>query len=566
MTSPYARPLPPLVDLPAPRRLPREATNLVPSEEIIAESTGALRRRLLRIFWAPGLVLLGLWYLLLVLYVVGASPTFWFFSGLAALAEPSFFRSALITLGFTTTGLGTAFLLVPLAATVLSLAVMPLAPTLIAGLQPRRFLTEREFQRAVANRVTAVLMVPPILIVLASPLSVVLGMRQPWTGLGAGPLSSWCLALGALQLTWVIVRRTVSAPRLLGIEELTSLEHTSRVSRDLEKRRAAEKQVRAQDRRHLPPNLGTPALNAAATPRGALVALGHIARTSLVWVLPAAAGIGWLIFGITDLVTVLSGLATMDLTSVSAPLRWQHALVVGLVTGLVMVGIALAPALAVPLAAGQRDQVRDQRSHPDWAPRARLNPWEARVAALTGWLSAGWALFGTILATIVVQLLQVANGVTGTWTVMTALVLVPLLGVAASVAMRTGLRDVLYGPAGDYTRREAPYALLAPEVGTRADRAKDPAVRAALRKRLQAEGGDHTLAIFDLDVAGERLWVDDNQPGAKDTAVREADLTRGLLPDFGSEGSAFTGGGFTAADEDAPQHAIPDSVAGLREP
>lgn len=188
------------------------------------------------------------------------------------------------------------------------------------------------------------------------------------------------------------------------------------------------------------------------------------------------------------------------------------------------------------------------------------------MAALTGWLSAGWALFGTILATIVVQLLQVANGVTGTWTVMTALVLVPLLGVAASVAMRTGLRDVLYGPAGDYTRREAPYALLAPEVGTRADRAKDPAVRAALRKRLQAEGGDHTLAIFDLDVAGERLWVDDNQPGAKDTAVREADLTRGLLPDFGSEGSAFTGGGFTAADEDAPQHAIPDSVAGLREP
>src|SRR5690606_16395345 len=132
-----------------------------------------------------------------------------------------------------------------------------------------------------------------------------------------------------------------------------------------------------------------------------------------------------------------------------------------------------------------------------------------------------------------------------TWVLVTtiALVVVPLLGFAASSGMKQGLRDVLYGPAGDYMRRTSPYALVAPEIGTRAQRAADPAVRAALRKRLQAEGGDHTLEIFDLDAAGERLWVDDSEPGAKDTAVRAADLERGLLPDFGGEGSQLTGGG-----------------------
>ena len=89
--------------------------------EIIAESTAAIRRRLLRRSWAPGLVLLGLWYLLLALYVVGSSPTFWFFSLLASLAEPVLLRSALVDLGFTSTGLWTAFLLVPAAGTALRL-------------------------------------------------------------------------------------------------------------------------------------------------------------------------------------------------------------------------------------------------------------------------------------------------------------------------------------------------------------------------------------------------------------------------------------------------------------
>ncbi|WP_394214057.1 hypothetical protein [Brachybacterium vulturis] len=562
MTSPPARPLPPLRELPPPPQLPWEAASLVPPGEIIAESKAAIRRRLLRMLWAPGLVLLGLWYLLLVLYVAGASPAFWFFSLLAVLGDPSFLDVAIVSLGFTPAGLGTAFLLVPAALTLLSLLPALLAPSLVAGLQPRRFLSERGFQREVATRVTALLMLPPILVVLLLPLTVLLDLTQPWSGLGAGPLSSWCLGLAALQLAWVLVRRLVPAARLLGIAEPGALATTARLERDLGKRAAAAAQVRAQDRRHLPP---TPALGRAATPRGALRALGLIARSSLTWVVPAALGTGWLIFGITDLVTVLSGLASMDLTQMTSPLHWQQLAVAAPLTGLVLLGLALSPALSVLLAATQRDQVRDQRTYEEWAHRARVNPWEARVVGLTGWFAAGWMLLGAVLAALVLQLLQVATALSWVWIVMIVLVLAPLQGLAAAAAMRAGLRDVLYGPAGDFMRRESPYALVAPDLGTRAERAEDPAVRAALRKRLQAGGGDHSLEIFDLDIAGERLWVDDSDPGASDTAVREADLARGALPDFGGEGSAFTGGGQAPAEIEASQHGIPESLGGLQD-
>lgn len=565
MTSPYTRSLPPLTDLPAPRRLPSEATSLTPPGEIIAESKGAIRKRLLRTFWAPGLVLLGLWYVLLGLYVLGASPTFWFLSLLSALAEPAFLRAALIDLGFTSAGLGAAFLLVPAAATLLSLALVPLAASHIAGVQPRRFLSEREFQRAVATGVTAVLMLPPLLVVIALPLTVLMGLPQPWSGLGAGPLSSLCLAVLALQLAGVLMRRTITAPKLLGVTDAEALRTTARIGRDPQERRDAAKQVLAQDRRHLPPNPGTEAASAAFTPRGAVITLALLCRASLTWVIPAAAGLGWLIFGITDMITVIVGFSTMDLVDAGSSLPILQLLLALPVAAVVLLGLALAPGIAMMLSEERRDQVTDQRTYEDWGHRARVNPWEARVVGLTGWVSAGWGLLGAIMLAVLLQVVQVATALSWVWIVAGALVLVPLLGFAAASAMRGGLRDLLYGRAGDYVRRESPYALVAPDIGTRADRAKDPAVRAALRKRLQAAGGDHTLEIFDLDAAGERLWVDDSEPGAKDTAVREADLSRGTLPDFGGEGSSFTGGGRTSGDDSPPRHGIPDSVTGLRE-
>lgn len=565
MTSPHSRTLPPLTDLPSPPRLPEEETHLVSPGEIMVESRSEILRRLLRRLWAPALVLLGLWYVLLTLYVVGASPTFWFFSLLAGLGDPAYLRQAMSALNFTSEGLWTAFLLLPAVATMLSLLGALLVPRLVAPLQPRRFLSETQFQRGVEDRTAAMLLALPVLTVLALPLTVVLGLPQPWTGLGAGPLSVWCAGLVALELAWVLVRRTVPAARLLGITSHEVLHTEARIGTDPERRRAAARQHLAQDRRHLPPNPGTPAADGARSPRGALTALALIARSALTWVLPALAGTSWLVLGIADLVTVLGSLSATGLSQVETPLRWQH-LAVGLpLLVLVAAGCALAPALAVPLSSGHRAQVRDQRTYAEWTHRARVNPWEVRVCALTGWLCAGWALAVTVLAVVLLPLL--GAGTTLTWVFLTllALLVVPLLGVAATQAMKSGLRDVLYGPAGDFMRRQTPYALVAPEFGTRADRAKDPAVRAALRKRLQADGGDHALEIFDLDAAGERLWVDENAPGASDTAVRQTDLARGVLPDFGSEGSSFTGGGNSPSEQASHLHDIPDTVTGLRE-
>ena len=565
MTSPHSRTLPPLTDLPSPPRLPEEETHLVSPGEIMVESRREILRSLLRRLWAPALVLLGLWYVLLTLYVVGASPTFWLFSLLAGLGDPAYLRQAMSALNFTSEGLWTAFLLLPALATVLSLLGALLVPRLVAPLQPRRFLSETQFQRGVEDRTTAMLLALPVLTVLALPLTVVLGLPQPWTGLGAGPLSVWCAGLVALELAWVLVRRTVPAARLLGITSHEVLHTEARIGTDPERRRAAARQHLAQDRRHLPPNPGTPAADGARSPRGALTALALIARSALTWVLPALAGTSWLVLGIADLVTVLGSLSATGLSQVETPLRWQH-LAVGLpLLVLVAAGCALAPALAVPLSSAQRAQVRDQRTYAEWAHRARVNPWEARVCALTGWLCAGWALAGTVLAAVLLPLLGAGTALTWVFLTLLALMVVPLLGVAATQAMKGGLRDVLYGPAGDFMRRETPYALVAPEFGTRADRAKDPAVRAALRKRLQADGGDHALEIFDLDAAGERLWVDENAPGASDTAVRQADLAQGVLPDFGSEGSAFTGGGNSPSEQASHLHDIPDTVTGLRE-
>ncbi|APX33134.1 hypothetical protein BH708_10910 [Brachybacterium sp. P6-10-X1] len=569
MPSPPSHPLPPLTDLPPPRELPREETHLVPPSEIIAESKRALTGRLLRIFWAPGLVLLGLWYVLLILYVTGASPTFWFLSGLAALGDPMILRSAMSSLGFSSSGLWTAFGLLPVAATALSLALVPLAPSAIAGMDPRRYLSEAGFQREIATRLTAVLMIPPVLVVAALPLSVALGLPQPWNGLGAGPLMALSLGLGAILLGWVLVRRTVSAPRVLDLDTAEAVELAGRLGRDLDERSAAAQRALAQDRRHLPPSPGTSAASAALTPRGALLALAHIARASLTWVAPAAAGLGWLVFGITDLVTTFSGITQSDLTQVSAPLQWQLVALGAPMAVLVAFGVSLAPGLAILAAQNQRRLVIDQRTYASWAHRARVNPWEARVVSLTGWFSAGLALLGLTATAVLLALLGAATPVAWAGIVAGALVLTPLLGAGASAAMKSGLRDVLYGPAGTYMRRRTPYALVAPDIGTRAQRAKDPAVRAALRQRLQAEGGDHTWEIFDLDAAGEQLWVDDDEPGARDTVVRAADLAQGRLPDFGGDGSALTGGGDGPRgeyrSEDLPgRHEIPDSVTGLR--
>src|SRR5699024_9618827 len=605
MTPARDQPLAPLTNLPPPPQLPPEDPSLVLPAEIIAESRRTIARGLRRIAWAAALILIALWYVLLVLYVAGGSPTYWGLGALASLAEPTLLRTIMYQLGFTSSGLWMAFLLLPVGATVLSLLLLPLATAAIAGMNPRRHLSEAGFQREVATRITAVLMIPPLLTVAALPITVLLGVPQPWSGIGAGPLTALALAGGAprltsdaarvlahrpparsgiaagpptalalavvaLLLTWVSIPGWVTAPRVLGIQSAAALETTARLDRDLDKRHAAALKVLAQDRRHLPPTPGTPQAAGALTPRGATTALALILRSSLTWVVPALMGLAWIVFGITDIVVTFSGISDLELNPGPSPLRWQ-ALAAGLpLLGLSLLAIAMTPALARLLSNGMRSQVTDQRTYPSWAHRARVNPWEQRVVTLTGWLNALIVLGATVVLGLALVLLDAVNGLAWVWMTLNVLVIAPLLGLAAAAAMRTGLRDVLYGPAGRYMRRDTEFALVAPDIGTRTERAEDPAVRAEMRRRLQEQDGDHSLEIFDLDTAGDRLWVDDSMPGARETQIRAVDIARGQLPDFGADDSPFAAPAHAGARRErheAPsrQHDIPGSVADLRE-
>lgn len=569
MTTPYTRALPPLRGLPSPPRVPSAAPHLVPPAEILAESKRAITRRLLAIFWVPALILLALWYTLLTLYVVGASPTFWGLSLLVTLVEPGLFTQSMTSLGFSSRGLWLAYLFIPLLATATSVPLIPVATRAIAGLNPRLFLSERAFQESVSSRITAVFLAPAVLVVAALPVAVVLGMPMPWSGLGAGQLMALCLGLGAIMLAWVSVRRSVTAARVLGVAPWQQVRATAQLEPDQERRRAAAKLVLAQDRRHLPPNPGSPESAGAFTPRGMLTALAATARASLLWVWPAAVVLGWVIFGIADFALVIAGIASEDLTQVPSALRWPVAAIGAPVLLLVLFAVALAPGLAALCARSLRGQVRDQRTYAEWAHRSRVNPWEARVVALTGVFTGCVVALGAMVLGGALSLVQAGTAVStvALWTVV--LVLAPLSGAAAAAAMRSGLRDVFYGPAGWYMQRESPYALVAPEIGTRAERAKDPAVRAELRRRLQEQAGDHSLQIFDLDRAEERLWVDESLPGATDTAVRAADVAAGNLPDFGAESSPFVGDASTpgrdATGGNPNAEPIPDSITGLRE-
>lgn len=567
MTSPFDRSLPPLTGLPSPPRLPEENPSLVPPAEIMAESRAAITRRLLRIVWMPALVLIGLWLTLLFLYIAGASPTFWLLSLLVGLFEPMYLSGAVRSLGFSSSGLWAAVLLLPVLATGLSVALLPLASRVISGIDPRRLLSEADFQRQVATRITAVLMAPPLLIValltllVAQPIGQVPGLH--WPSLSAGPLTALCAGLLSIMLAWVWIRSWVSAVRVLQVTPLPALLTTARLDRDHDKRHVAAARVLAQDRRHLPPTPGSTEEHGARSPRGLLTALRVSARAWLTWVAPTMLALGVIVFGIADVVAVIMGMG-QDLQAVeSAPLSLPA--VAGFLTVLLFTALAaaLAPAVAIELSRGQKAQVSDQRSYPEWAHRARVNPWEARVVGLSGWITAAAALASLAAVAGLLQLLGAATALLWTWLVLGALVAVPLVGLGTAAGLREDLRDVIYGPAGLYMRRETPHALVAPDLGTRADRGRDPAVRAHLRQRLQAQGGDHQLEIFDLDAAGERLWIDESLPGARTTEVRAADVAAGRLPDFGGQGSPFQAPhqGYGRRDHD-----IPDSVPGLREP
>ena len=530
-------------------------------QEILVESRRTITRRLLRISWAPGLVLAGLWAVLALLYVFGTSPTMWTLSLLVGLGDPVLLRATVRGLGFTSTQLWTIFLLAPTLGPLLGAPLLPVAASAVARMRPREYLSEQAFQRAVAERITAILLAPPIAAeLLVTALMLAGADLVHWAAPSGGTLAALAAAFLAGRLAWTVLIRIVSAPRVLGIEPVSEVRARAQLDRDPAERARAAKLVLAQDRRHLPPNPGTPQASAGLRPAGALRALAQYGRVLLVSILPIVAAVAWVIFSIIDLVAVFAGM--------SGPLRpdsppvgaISRVLVLESVLVFVLFALAagFAPGLAAAMAGGARSRVLDERTYEAWSDRARVNAWEARVVQGSAWIVTGFAAVALVAWEILTRATAVASAVTVTWTVIGFVILLPLVFAGAFPAMATGLRDVLYGPAGRYMRRETPFVLVAPEVGTRTEMARDPVVRAAMRERLRAEGGENALEVFDLDDADDRLWVDESAVGARHGKVSAADIEQGILPDFGNADDRPAA---LLPAPDAPPHAIPTEIS-----
>ncbi|MFC0676178.1 hypothetical protein [Brachybacterium hainanense] len=510
----------PLRNLPDPPQLPLDSPALALPEQIMLPSRRLLRARLLRAAWMPALVLLPLWYALLTCYVLGTSPTFLLLGSLALVVEPGMFDMFVRSIGFTPLGLGLAYLLVPLTGTLVSLSLLLLSVHRVATINPRMHLTEEDFQRAVSRRAAAPLMILPLVSVIATVLLALTPLSPHWGTLSAGVLAALCAALLWCALAWLTMRPLLSAPRLLDVP--TPAEQMSLWDRSTRTAPAADRAARlavlvTQDRRHLPPVPSRLEPGPAELLARAGRTLAALAGPAMTWVGLVMLPLGWIIFSILDLVVVIERMTSdMAFSVVQAQQPWQ-VFAVGLPLLAVLAGlVSLAPQLAMLLARPLRSRVLDERTYPDWETRAELNPWEARVVVLTGVLVALEAL---IITGALAVLLELAGGMTSTgwvWIGIDVLVASPLLGAAASFAMRRRLRDIVYGPAGLYTRRRTPFVLVAPEGGVAPLRPASPEEHLSPYRAADAEA-----------------------------------VSRGILPDFG------TGGG---ADASAPTGADPHRI------
>lgn len=521
---------PPLRDLPDPPQIPPEPPATVAPEQIVLPSRRVLAARMLQAAWLPALILLILWYLLLTCYVMGTSPTFWTLGLLSILFEPGYFAMLARAVGFSPSTLGLAYLLLPVLATLASLALLPVSVHRVATMDPRAHLTEDDFQRCLARRAAAPLMIPPLAAIALVTVLALTPISPHWQSLSAGVLAALSAGLLWCLLAWLAMRGRFSATHLLEVPspaaQLGIWDRSTRTVPAAERARRLAVLV-TQDRRHLPPVRSRLEPGPAEMLVHAGRSLRWIAGAALYWVAPVALPLSWMIFTVQDLVVVIQRItSTQTFTVARAEQPWQ-VFALGVPLLLVLAGlVALAPHLAMLLAAGTRGAVTDERTYPTWEERAERNPWEVRVVNLTGVLVG----LETLLITAVYTVLLLATGgmsaVGWVWVAVDVLLLVPLLGLGASWAMRRRLRDVLYGPAGRYVRRRTPFVLVAPEGGI-----------APLRHVAPAGPARHASHADPYRAADAEA------------------ISQGILPDFGA-----------AVDEEAPRedpHRIPDTETGL---
>lgn len=477
------QPLPPLLGLPEPEKLPTGDDVVDLPEEVLFESAKVMREKAGWKIWVwMALIGAASWGTLGMVFLGSLTPLFMFLP-LFALAEPGFVTSLLSGLGVSlwevlVVALGSA----PFGA-LAGLGAAALGLRSAARLRPREYLTEQLFRRAIGWSFAKWLLWPQL---------AVLGLSMMLTALPGNSFMladfSYIVVAGYLSMLAVAI---VSVPvaggcaraaNPLGLPGYNALEGKRQAAVGTPKFAQYTRVMFAQDRRHLPRN------KLVVNSRMFLESFWTILRYRA-WQIVLFAALLSPFYFLSDIAQLFSNID--DLKQASNATDFSLGTRLAFVLLVIAWGSAFAwlPPLVLSLfhlIPSSKRGVRDQRTYPTITERFAVNRWERGVVWVT---TLGLA---AIEATCLLAFLIVLNasgdaGGAGSVHIMAlafAGFSASALGMIATYrAMAIDLRTIVYGPAGWYARREVPFAAIAPKRGTRTDMADDPRVRAALRER-----------------------------------------------------------------------------------
>lgn len=538
--------LPPLLSLPEPKRLAPEGSEPDFPADVLLDSAKEVRAVAgWGIYVRMVLTQLVVWMLLSWIFLGGASPMLMLFWPLMML-DLGIMDSFLRSLYLSTPLLITLLLTAPLFGALWGGFTVPWALGRVAKLRPRRYGTEKEFRTAIGRCFAVVNAVPQIALLLFLLLLAALKVHIPWASLSFSVISAACTWIAVSIIGYLVTSGFAKAANVLRLPGVNEIEMRMAQARSPQEWARLAKILQVQDRRHLPRN------TLALSPRMFRASFTELARAHW-WVLLTASLLGAPVMWVAAIGRSVEQLdidagAEAFRASVPSLVEWS---VFVLAVALWCAAINLVPALTLLLVKPKAGDVRDLRTFNTVPERFAVNAWEKRVVVVGCLLMV---LVEVLIAALAALILAVGNALNAMCVVLLVIgffVVIPLSAVATYHCLAKQLRTIVYGPVHWYARREAPLSAVAPQWGTKADLANDPAVREReLRERARILGLPETASPEEIAVASTRA---------------------GLLPDFGL-GAADNGVNAGTAmynfepkdfDADTGEHAIPRRVDDL---
>lgn len=447
----------------------------VAPSEVILESRAALRRRIVRHSARPMLVMAGVWFLLVLGYAHSAAPAFLVMSPLVMLGGQLSFTQVLLNAGLGPWSLVFALVLVPILGAGLGLVGALAVSGWVARLRPREFRLAVEVPRAAAERLALGYAAPALLAVLAAAVLAVAGVELPWKELTWGPIAGIGGAVAILAgVIAGVLPRSIRILDILRPDAGTAAGRTGAGSPSDEGTAASAAPALTAGDQEIVDIRMSPRTRVAPFPGPELRTLGALARRSVSLVAIPTGIVLWVTGGIGDLVVVIDRVSEDGAGGGTGRGLTLLAVGVGVVlAGLVAAACAAAPRLAVRL---RRSSVSSTAA---WDPRSdaareAARPWQAKVTGSIMRLMAGAVLLGSVLWWPLGALAAPGSGIVPTTAIIGILVVSPLMLAVGRWVGDTDLWDVLDGRLGQYSLRRSPWALVAPEMGTRTQMADDP--------------------------------------------------------------------------------------------